>query len=74
MIESIIPSWGHYSRLDIEVLYAPKWAQPFQPEIAPVQRLGGYKGPSYMDSGYFYAPYLPLVQTPVVLERTFLLK
>ncbi|NBP04300.1 MAG: hypothetical protein EBU90_30270, partial [Proteobacteria bacterium] len=28
----------------------------------------GYKGDSYMDSGYFYCPYVPLTQTPVVLD------
>lgn len=27
----------------------------------------GYKGASYMDSGYFYAPYI-LTTTPVVLD------
>jgi len=28
----------------------------------------GYKGTSYMDTGYFFAPYVPLTQTPVVLD------
>lgn len=28
----------------------------------------GYKGDSYMASGYFFCPYIPLTQTPVVLE------
>ncbi len=32
------------------------------------QILMGYKGDSYMDSGYFYCPYVPLTQTPVVLD------
>ena len=32
------------------------------------QILLGYKGDSYMDSGYFYCPYVPLTQTPVVLD------
>jgi hypothetical protein len=32
------------------------------------QILMGYKGESYMDSGYFYCPYVPLTQTPVVLD------
>lgn len=27
----------------------------------------GYKGDSYMDSGYFFAPYVPITSTPVVL-------
>lgn len=30
--------------------------------------LMGYKGESYMDSGYFYCPYVPIAQTPVVLD------
>lgn len=30
--------------------------------------LMGYKGASYMDTGYFYAPYIPITQTPVVLD------
>ncbi len=30
--------------------------------------LMGYRGDSYMDSGYFYCPYVPLTQTPVVLD------
>lgn len=32
------------------------------------QLLMGYKGDSYMDSGYFFCPYVPLTQTPVVLD------
>ena len=28
----------------------------------------GFKGDSYMDSGYFYAPYIPLLSTPTVLD------
>lgn len=28
----------------------------------------GYKGASYMDSGYFYAPYIPIQTSPVVLD------
>jgi hypothetical protein len=28
----------------------------------------GYKAMSYMDSGYFYAPYIPLTRTPIVLD------
>jgi hypothetical protein len=30
--------------------------------------LMGYKGNSYMDGGYFYAPYIPNTNTPVVLD------
>ena len=32
------------------------------------EMLMGYKGNSYVDSGYFYAPYVPMVSTPVVLD------
>lgn len=28
----------------------------------------GYKGKSYMDIGYFYAPYIPITQTTIVLD------
>lgn len=28
----------------------------------------GFKGGSFMDTGYIYAPYIPLVQTPTVLD------
>lgn len=30
--------------------------------------LMGYKGESYMDSGYIFAPYVPLTSTPVILD------
>lgn len=30
--------------------------------------LQGYKGNSAMDAGYFYAPYIPLLSTPTVLD------
>ena len=30
--------------------------------------LMGYKGHSIMDCGYFYAPYVPLAQSPVMLD------
>ena len=31
----------------------------------------GYKGPSFMDAGYFYAPYVPLTRTPTVFGMGF---
>lgn len=41
----------------------------FKDPFFPVsQILMGYKGDSYMDSGYYYCPYVPLTQTPVVLD------
>lgn len=34
--------------------------------------LMGYKGPSFMDAGYFYCPYVPVQLTPTVMDpRTF---
>ncbi len=30
--------------------------------------LMGYKGDSYMESGQFFCPFVPLTQTPVVLN------
>lgn len=30
--------------------------------------LAGFKGGNYMDSGYFYAPYIPLLSTPTVFD------
>ncbi len=32
------------------------------------RRWGGYQAPSFLDVGYFYAPYIPLTKTPVILD------
>ena len=45
-----------------------RWRLYKDPLFPTGQLLMGYKGDSYMDSGYFYAPYVPLTQTPVVLD------
>lgn len=45
-----------------------KWKLYKDPLFQRNQILGGYKGDSYMDSGYFFCPYVPLTQTPVVLD------
>lgn len=45
-----------------------KWRLYKDPLFPSGQLLMGYKGDSYMDSGYFFAPYVPLTQTPVVLD------
>lgn len=45
-----------------------RWKIYKDPLFPSNQILGGYKGDSYMDSGYFYSPYVPLTQTPVVLD------
>lgn len=45
-----------------------RWKLYKDPLFPNNQLLMGYKGDSYMDSGYFYCPYVPLTQTPVVLD------
>jgi hypothetical protein len=45
-----------------------RWRLYKDPLFPSNQILMGYKGESYMDSGYFYCPYVPLTQTPVVLD------
>lgn len=46
-----------------------KW-QIYKDPLFPVgQVLMGYKGPTNMDSGFYYCPYVPLTQTPVVLGQ-----
>jgi hypothetical protein len=45
-----------------------RWRVYKDPLFPTNQILMGYKGDSYMDSGYFYCPYVPLTQTPVVMD------
>jgi hypothetical protein len=45
-----------------------RWRLYKDPLFPTSQILMGYKGDSYMDSGYFYCPYVPMTQTPVVLD------
>lgn len=45
-----------------------RWRLYKDPLFPSGQILMGYRGDSYMDSGYFYCPYVPLTQTPVVLD------
>jgi len=45
-----------------------RWRLYKDPLFPQGQVLMGYKGDSYMDAGYFYLPYVPLTQTPVVLD------
>lgn len=45
-----------------------RWRLYKDPLFPTNQLLMGYKGDSYMDSGYFYCPYVPLTQTPTVLD------
>jgi hypothetical protein len=45
-----------------------RWRLFKDPLFPTGQLLMGYKGDSYMDSGYYYCPYVPLTQTPTVLD------
>jgi hypothetical protein len=45
-----------------------RWRLYKDPLFPTGQLMLGYKGESYMDSGYFYCPYVPLTQTPVALD------
>lgn len=47
---------------------ASRWRVYKDPLFPTNQILLGYRGESYMDSGYFYCPYVPMTQTPVVLD------
>lgn len=47
---------------------AKKWQIFKDPLFQVNQILMGYKGESYMDSGYFFCPYVPLTQTPTVVD------
>ena len=40
----------------------------YKDPLVPNGGLMGYKGSSHMDGGYFFAPYVPLTQSPVVLD------
>ena len=45
-----------------------RWRLFKDPLFPQGQILMGYKGDSYMDTGYFFCPYVTLTQTPVVLD------
>jgi len=64
------PSETFTSSLGIQYVgtVANRWRLYKDPLFPTNQLLMGYKGDSYMDSGYFYCPYVPLTQTPVVLD------
>ncbi len=64
------PSEGFTSSLGIQYVATVnnRWRLYKDPLFPSGQVLMGYKGDSYMDSGYFYCPYVPLTQTPVVLD------
>jgi len=64
------PSEGFTSSLGIQYVGTVnnRWRLYKDPLFPTGQILMGYKGDWYMDSGYFYCPYVPLTQTPVVLD------
>ena len=45
-----------------------RWKLYKDPLAPSSSLLMGYKGDSYMDSGYFYCPYVPLTSTPVIYD------
>lgn len=64
------PTQGFTSSLGIQYVGSinTRWSLYKDPLFKTNQILMGYKGDTYMDSGYFYCPYVPLTQTPVVLN------
>jgi len=64
------PSESFTSSLGVQYVgtVANRWRLYKDPLFPAGKLLLGYKGDSYMDSGYFYCPYVPLTQTPVVLD------
>lgn len=64
------PSNNFESSLGIQYIgtAANRWKLYKDPLFPRGTILMGYRGDSYMDSGYFYCPYVPLTQTPVVLD------
>ncbi len=45
-----------------------KWRLYKDPNFERNQLIMGYKGESYMDSGMFFCPYVPLTQTPTMVH------
>lgn len=53
---------------------AGKWRVYKNPFYAPDVFLLGYKGSSYLDAGYVYAPYMPLYATPTQVLDDFIFR
>ena len=49
-----------------------RWAVYKDPQMAVERFLVGYKGGTFLDAGYVYAPFIPLYATPTVLLDDFL--
>ena len=53
---------------------AGKWKVYKNPFYAPDNFVLGYKGNSYLDAGYVYAPYMPLYATPTTVLDDFIFR
>ena len=53
---------------------AGKWQVYKNPYYGANNFLLGYKGASYLDAGYVYAPYMPLYATPTHIEDDFVFR
>lgn len=53
---------------------AGKWDVYKNPYYGSDNFLLGYRGSSYLDSGYVYAPYMPLYATPTHVEDDFIFR
>lgn len=64
------PSESFTSSLGVQYVgtVSNRWKLYKDPQFPTNKLLMGYKGDTYMDSGFFYCPYVPLMQTPLVLD------
>lgn len=51
-----------------------KWDIYKDPYFEPTKFLVGYKGVSFLETGYIYAPYIPLYETPTVTLDDFVVR
>ena len=70
--EALSLASGSYHEVKVKIIPAPSKGSNLAfnegAKLATGKILMGYKGDTYMDSGFFYMPYVPLMQTPVVLD------
>jgi hypothetical protein len=67
IFKEIVPGeWLTYIACDSDMRYANEWVRIRWSLAYKDSRLMGFKGSSITDPGYFYAPYLPIVQTPKI--------
>lgn len=65
-----IPSESFTSGIGVQYVGTvnKRWTVYKDPAFPQGQILMGYKGDSPMDAGYYYCPYIPLTQTPTVID------